>query len=88
MQTKLQALLANLEEVSSGEVTAKKQFTSMSNRYEWIAPTIQNSESDVLNEELKKELTTMGTHLEAQKKDLKPWRSKRKGFRYSMSRHC
>ena len=77
MQTKMQALLADLEEVSSGEMATEKQFTSMSNTYEWIASTIQNSESDVLKEELKKELTTMGTRLEAQKKDLETWQSSR-----------
>ena len=73
----MQALLADFEEVSSGEMAAEKQFTSMSNTYEWIASTIQNSDSDVLKEELKKKLTTMCTHLEAQKKDLETCRSSR-----------
>ena len=76
MQTKMQALLAELEEVSSGEMATEKQFTSMSNTYKWIASTIQHSESDVLKE-LEKELTTMGTHVEAQQKDLETWRSSR-----------
>ena len=77
MQTKMQGPLTDLEEVSSSEMAEEKQFTSISNTYEWIASTIQNSESDVLKEELKKELTTMGTRLEAQKKDLETWQSSR-----------
>ena len=53
LQTRMQALLTDLEEVSSSEVAAKKQFTSISNTYELITETIQHSESDVLKEELK-----------------------------------
>ena len=64
-----------MEEVSYGEMATEKQFTSMLNTYEWIVSTIPYSESDVLKEDLKKELTTMGTHLEAQKKDLETWQS-------------
>ena len=60
----MQAMLTDLEEVSSSEMAADKQFTSISNTYEWITTTIQHSESDVLKEELKKELANMGTQLE------------------------
>ena len=77
MQTRMQALLADLEEVSSSEMVAEKQFTSISNTYEWITATIQHSENDVLKEELKKELTNMGTQLGKQKKDMETWRSSR-----------
>ena len=37
----------------------------------------QHSESDVLKEELKKELANKGTQLGKQKKDLETWRSSR-----------
>ena len=77
LQTRMQALLTDLEEVSSSEMAAEKQFTSISNTYEWITTTIQHSESDVLKEELKKELANMGTQLGKQKKDLETWRSSR-----------
>ena len=77
MQTRMQALLTVLEEVSSSEMAPEKQFTSISNTYEWIAATIQHSENDVLKEELKKELKNMGTQLGKQKKDLETWRSSR-----------
>ena len=73
MQTRMQVLLTDLEEVSSSEVAAEKQFTSISNTYEWIITTIQHSESDMLKEELKKE----GTQLEKQKKYQETWRSSR-----------
>ena len=62
MQTRMQVLLTDLEEVSSSEMATEKQFTSILNTYKWIATTIQHSESDVLKEELK-ELTNMGTQL-------------------------
>ena len=59
----MQALLTDLEKVSSSEMASEKQFTSISNTYEWLPATIQHSESDVLKEELKKELANMGTQL-------------------------
>ena len=40
LQTRMQALLTDLEEVSSSEMAAEKQFTSISNTYEWITTTI------------------------------------------------
>ena len=45
----------------------------MSNTYESIASNIQNSKSNVWKKELKKKLTNIGTHLEAQKKDQETW---------------
>ena len=54
-------MLTDLEEVSSSEMAADKQFTSILNTYEWITATIQHSKSDVLKEVLKKELANMGT---------------------------
>ena len=71
----MQALLTDLEEVTLGEMVAKKQFSSLTTTYKWIASKIQNSESDVLKE--LKELTNMGTQLCAQKITLEPWRSSR-----------
>ena len=76
MQTRMQALLVDLKEVTSSEMAVEKQFSSLTTTYEWIASKIQNSESDVLKEELK-ELTNMGTtQLCAQKRGL-TWRSSR-----------
>ena len=96
-KTRMQALLSDLEEVTLGEMVAKKQFSSLTTTYKWIASKIQNSESDVLKE--LKELTNMGTQLCAQKITLEPWRSsrsenlaclmkglKKKWFRYFVSR--
>ena len=43
LQTRIQALVTDLEEVSSSEMATEKQFTSISNTYEWITTTIQHS---------------------------------------------
>ena len=71
----MQALLADLEEVTSGAMATEKQFSFLTTTYEWIASKLQNYESDVLKEELKKELTNMGTQLCSLKRDLQTWRS-------------
>ena len=70
MSSRIQALLVDLEAVKSAEIQAEKQFSSIKTTYEWIALTIQNSESEVLKEELKKELNNMGTQLGSQMRDL------------------
>jgi hypothetical protein len=70
MSSRIQALLADLEAVKSAEIQAEKKFSSIKTTYEWIASTIQNSESEVLKEELKKELNNMGTQLRSQMTDL------------------
>ena len=76
-KTRIEQLLADLEAVTSGEIVAEKQFSSISTIYDWIASTIQKSGSDVLKEELKIEMKNMGAQLGSVHRDLQSLRSSR-----------
>ena len=78
MRSRIQALLADLEAVKSAEIQAEKKYSSIKTTVEWIASTIQNSESEVLKEELKKELNNMDTQLGSQMRDLDTCRNAHK----------
>ena len=69
-KSRIRQLRTNLIEVTSGKIAAEKQFSSISATYDRIALTMQNSRSNVLEEELKKQIKTMGGQLGSMQIDL------------------
>mgnify|MGYP000028745574 FL=1 len=72
--SRIQQLLVDFEAVTLGK-NVVEDFPSISITYDWSASTLQSSTSNVLKEELQKEMKNMGAQFGSMWRDLQAWKS-------------
>ena len=71
--SRIQQLLVDFEAVTLGK-NVVEDFPSISITYDWSASTLQSSTSNVLKEELQKEMKNMGAQFGSMWRDLQAWK--------------